>query len=536
MTRTLLPIDRFFADRRLIALDMSSRQTWLTTWKSAYALPLTDAEMQTFARIAGGRRPPTKRVREVWIDVGRRGGKSEQAAAIAIHSALFVKHKLSRGEVGMVLVVAGTRDQAGVVFNYIREFLDGSPTLKREVVNVKAEEITLRNGIVIAVHSNSFRTIRGRTLVAAIFDEVAFWRDETSTTPDIEVYRAVMPALANTKGILIGLSTPYRKFGLLYSKYRDHFGVDGDDVLVVQGATQVFNPTLDEAEIAAQRRVDPTSANSEWDAEFRDDVGSLLDDETIDFATDLDRPLELPPASTGYYKAFTDSAGGSGGDAYTLCIGHKKGDQFVVDVIRGTSGKYDPQQVTELYAALLKEYRITSVTGDYYSAEWCAAAWRKCGITYIKSDIAKSQIYLECIPLFTRGLVRLPNHPKLLRELRLLERHTHRSGKDHVDHGRGGSDDYANSVCGCLHGLSARFGYTLDPFQPGFRDRDLPPVAEPEPLPPPQANGNWWKSMPRSQPTSAAADRTRDFYSALDQASRTGCRDEQTFHPCPIAP
>jgi hypothetical protein len=36
-------------------------------------------------------------------------------------------------------------------------------------------------------------------------------------------------------------------------------------------------------------------------------------------------------------------------------------------------------------------------------------------------ELPKSQIYLECLPLFGRGLVRLPNHQRLLRELRLLE-------------------------------------------------------------------------------------------------------------------
>jgi hypothetical protein len=39
--------------------------------------------------------------------------------------------------------------------------------------------------------------------------------------------------------------------------------------------------------------------------------------------------------------------------------------------------------------------------------------------------------------------------PRLLRELRLLERRTHRSGKDSVDHGRSGHDDLANVVCAC---------------------------------------------------------------------------------------
>jgi hypothetical protein len=47
----------------------------------------------------------------------------------------------------------------------------------------------------------------------------------------------------------------------------------------------------------------------------------------------------------------------------------------------------------------------------------------------------------------------------LLRELRLLERHTHRSGKDSIDHPKNGRDDYANAVCGCLRGLSNHLGY-----------------------------------------------------------------------------
>ena len=53
-------------------------------------------------------------------------------------------------------------------------------------------------------------------------------------------------------------------------------------------------------------------------------------------------------------------------------------------------------------------------------------------------------------PAVNRGLVRLPEHPTLLRELRLLERTTHRGGKESIDHPRGGHDDFANSLCGAL--------------------------------------------------------------------------------------
>ena len=65
------------------------------------------------------------------------------------------------------------------MFSYIKGFLDASPILHHEIAGSTAHEITLRNGIVIAVHSTSFRTVRGRTLVACIFDEVAYWRDES---------------------------------------------------------------------------------------------------------------------------------------------------------------------------------------------------------------------------------------------------------------------------------------------------------------------------------------------------------------------
>ena len=64
--------------------------------------------------------------------------------------------------------------------------------------------------------------------------------------------------------------------------------------------------------------------------------------------------------------------------------------------------------------------------------------------------IVAASIYLESLPVFTRGLARLPNNARLIRELRLLERRTQRSGKDTVEHPRNGHDDHANVVCGVL--------------------------------------------------------------------------------------
>src|SRR5262249_34519075 len=153
---------------------------------------------------------------------------------------------------------------------------EASKVLAQEVLEVTRSEIRLRNGVVIAVHANSYRTVRGRTLLACVFDEVSFWRDETSAVPDREVYRAILPTMMMTGGMLISISTPYRKVGLLHQKWRDHYGHDGDDVLVVQGASSTFNPLLTPEIIAAQRAADPEGAMAELDAEFRTDISTFL--------------------------------------------------------------------------------------------------------------------------------------------------------------------------------------------------------------------------------------------------------------------
>jgi phage terminase large subunit-like protein len=106
---------------------------------------------------------PTKRVGELWCVIGRRGGKSKIAAAIAVFEACCVDHsaKLSPGETGHVLVLASTVQQAKVVFNYIRGYVEASPLFAQLVEATLAHEIRLKNNIRISVHPASFRSVRG---------------------------------------------------------------------------------------------------------------------------------------------------------------------------------------------------------------------------------------------------------------------------------------------------------------------------------------------------------------------------------------
>src|SRR5215470_282564 len=109
---TPFTIDQALADQRLLGAalgDLGLWRTWRATLKAAFGLSLDEAERATFAKIAGDRTPPDKRVRELWCVVGRRAGKSRAAAMLAVFLALFQRHKLAKGETGHVLVLAATQ-------------------------------------------------------------------------------------------------------------------------------------------------------------------------------------------------------------------------------------------------------------------------------------------------------------------------------------------------------------------------------------------------------------------------------------------
>ena len=450
-------IDAALQDHKLLGAALGSIEswsTWLTVLKAAFGIKLNRSERRVFASVAGSRKPPQQRVQELWAIAGRGSGKSRISAAIAVYLACFFHHDLDPGEIGYVLVLAASRDQAHTVFSYAVAFLRKSAILRKMIVSTTAHEIRLTNGVIIAVHTNSYRLVRGKTLLATVFDELSMWRDDTSANPDLETYRAVRPSLARTGGVLIGISSPYRRAGLLYAKFKDHFDADDDDVLVVRGATSVFNPTIDQAVIAKEMAKDPEGARSEWMAEFRTDISALLDDEVIDDAVDHGRPLELPPRKDLRYYTFVDASAGRH-DAFTLCIGHCEGSKdevsFIADVIRGRLAPFDPRTTAQEFAALARGYGCSKIIGDHYAGEWVSGAFADAGVKYESSPLVKSALYLESLPLFNRGAVALPDHQILVRELRGLERRVHRSGKDSVDHGAHGSDDFANAVCGALY-------------------------------------------------------------------------------------
>jgi hypothetical protein len=351
-----------------------------------------------------------------------------------------------------VACVAYDRDQGRIVLDYTKSYFREIDLLRGMVQNDdRAADFELNNGVDVAVLTNNFRSVRGRPILCAVFDELAFWRDESSASPDEELYRAIKPGLASLpNSMIVGISSPCRKTGLLYNKFKKHFGRDDDDVLVIRAPTRALNPTIDLGIIDAALEEDPAAAKAEWLAEFRDDIGGWLPLEVIEHA--VDRGLTVRPPAMHRRVAYTSFCDPSGGvkDSFTCAIAHEENSIAVLDCVLEIKAPFNPTSATQQVANLLKNYGITSTRGDRYAAAWTADGFAAFGIRYQHSERDRSAIYLDCLPLFTSGRVRLLDNQRLVSQFCSLERRTSSIGKDKIDHGPGGSDDVCNAAAGAL--------------------------------------------------------------------------------------
>jgi hypothetical protein len=275
----------------------SSWKPWHAALSAAYGLPLDDEGLALYRRHTARVAPPSEQAREAWFIVGRRGGKSRIAALVAVHAAFFRDWRpfLAPGERATIMVLASDKDQARVVFRYVDGLIESVPAMARHVEARPAEKIELDNRVSIEIRAASYRGTRGYSLAAVIADEIAFWRSDESSNPDTEILKALRPGMASIPGsMLVGISSPYSRRGVLWDVYRRHHGKDGSRVLVWQASTEAMNPELPVEVIREAFEEDPASAAAEYGAEFRTDVESFVSREVVEAAVCPGR-RELPP-------------------------------------------------------------------------------------------------------------------------------------------------------------------------------------------------------------------------------------------------
>ena len=454
----------FISDASLLGpfYEGPSWNRWRAVLKAAYALAMTGADRKLFAEVSGDRKPPAAPVRELVVLAGRGAGKDAIAAAIAAHRASTGDFsRLRPGERGYVLVIAVDRPQSGVAFGYIKALFEQVPMLAALVEKITDDTVLLTNGAAVTVATNSYRSVRGKTIICVIYDEVCFWRSADSATPDFEVDAAVGPGLARWPGaIKVMISSVYRRAGLAYERHRASFGVDDPDTLVVLGTTQQFNPGFDVKIIERDLARDYEKASAEYLSRWRDDLAGFVDRAQVESL--VAKGCRQRAYVTGInYQAFCDISGGRQ-DSSTLGVAHADREgKAILDCIVEVKAPHKPKQAIAQFAQILKNYRITKIIGDNYAAEFSVNEFQEHGIGYTASEKNRSEIYLDLLPIINSGQVEFLDNDRLINQLCALERRTSKSGRDSINHPEtGGSgkhhDDCINSAAGALVSVALR--------------------------------------------------------------------------------
>jgi hypothetical protein len=437
----------FIEDERFIG-DTSLSDYQKVLLKIMYGLPLDRREKRIFRECTKLRRYKPKVYRESTIICGRRSGKSNQIASnVCIYEAALGQHEkhLSLGETGTILLIATSKRQAQVDFGYIRGKLKHSEILEGMIVGETKETISLRNGIQIAVYPCSEVAARGLSVVCAVLDELAFFKHE-GVSIDKQIVDSIRPSLIQFPGSkLVKTSSPSKKSGVVHQDHKEHFGKDSE-VLVFQAASYKMNPQISKQFVDGELTKDRAFAASEYMAQFKDDIGDYVDPEDLD-AVISDGRRELPYIPNMQLFGFADPSGGKSDDM-TLSIAGREPDGRIVQVcVRVRKPPFNPQAVVKEFSETLKAYNLREVAGDRYGGNWVQSAFQNEGIMYECSELNKSQLYLEFLPLIMQQRVTLLDIKEQTIQFRQLERKAGRN-LDIIDHPRGLKDDISNSCAG----------------------------------------------------------------------------------------
>ena len=435
--------------------NKSTWKPWEAFLSALFGLPLDDEALALFEQCTGRKVVSESGHTEAWLICGRRAGKSFVLALVGCYLSIFPDWSpyLAPGERGIIKIIATDRRQARVIHRYCRAFLTKVPAINDEfVISDTDDEIVLANNITIEIQTASFRSVRGFTLIAALCDEIAFWRsDEGAANPDSEIINALKPAMATVPGaFFLAASSPYAKRGELYNNYRMYWGDNDASVLVWKAPTRVMNPTVSENFIKKALEEDPAKNSAEYLAEFRSDIETFVSREVVEAAVVPGRYEIAYERGARGYTAFVDPSGAAV-DSMTLAIGHKDREgHVIIDCIRERRPPFSPEAVVQEFADVIKSYHIKRVYGDRWGGEWPREAFKKHDINYIVSDKPKTALYTEFLPIINSGKVELLDTQRLIQQLCTLERRTGRgTGRDSVDHPPGGHDDVANATAGC---------------------------------------------------------------------------------------
>lgn len=175
-------------------LNLSLSLAQRTRLKAGYGLSLNGDELALWSQCTGRRRYPGLPFRETLDLCGARAGKDSRILAPTLcYEALYGCHErhLSRGEMGLLPLVAQDFRATKISFGYLKAYLTGSPLLASMISNVVGLEIQLINRLAIQCFPSTQTSLRGYSNPVAGMNELSFWRLEGQADSDVEIQASI---------------------------------------------------------------------------------------------------------------------------------------------------------------------------------------------------------------------------------------------------------------------------------------------------------------------------------------------------------
>jgi hypothetical protein len=406
---------------------------------------------------------------EVVLAIGRRGTKSSIASFISNYE---IYKLVKRGDPSKyygfpsfsqiaVLNVAPTDEQSGVVFDMTQGMAMRCPYVKDRSLHQTMTYFDIQTDADMKVSGKpkanlisvaggcSSNSLRGRSAIVVIMDEMAHFIDNNGRFSGSEVYKALTPSIANFRrdGKVICISSPYAKYGAFYDRYVQS-KQEKDITLMFKMYSAMVNPTIPMEILRAARRRDRVGFMSEYGAEFSDSVTAWIDDEA-EFRRCVTKRM---PSNRGTYEVpyYYGIDLGFKNDGTGVCVVHKDDalGKIVLDLAEvWYSGSSDVWEFEDSIYRRCNKYagmellKMDSIVDEvmgmcrrfparegifdqhngYALAELMEAKHLKQFKMENFSDALISDMYRLAKKLYAEGLLELFDHPVLVPEMLTLE-------------------------------------------------------------------------------------------------------------------
>jgi len=413
---------------------MGQRVIALVAYDGADPVDLDDEHREVARRIFGDIERIPDLCRAVLVAVcGARGGKTY------ILSAMYALWRMvtadlsmvAAGEIAVAAAVAPDKKLARQIKNYVLGACEGNPELAAMIVTRNEDSLTLERAdghlvsLEVLAASRGGAALRGRTLVCAILDESAFFRDQSYRINDVDLFDAVH-ARVIPGGCTVVDSTPWAEAGLLYQLFTKNHGHPVNAV-AAHAPTLLLrdnDPKLVEM-IASVRAVDPQKARREYDAEFLSaGAGLFFDPSAVRLCSDeRTRLTDEVPGLPGYEAGI----GGDLGlvhDASAFVAVHKHGDEVHVAELLEMQPETEPLKLSAVVAAgasMVMRHRRSTLWADQYALEPAREHATKHSLRIEpmpNGQAAKAEAFTRVKQLIHAGLLKVhPQHERLIRQL-----------------------------------------------------------------------------------------------------------------------